>query len=276
MKRYTLLACLLLVALPSAAGVVYEIEVKDHEQSPPKTESMEASIEGRNLKMEIASSDWSDRGGRGDMVFRGDRREMVVVYHDDKTYFVLDEETMKALAAQVNEAMSMMDQALANVPEDKRAMVEKMMKDKMPQAQAAPERPKSELKKTGERATHSGYPCVKYEVLLDGRKIRELWVTDWANIEGGAEVGGVFEDMSEFFKELLDSIPQFADGGGADQPFFEHLQELGGFPVVTRDFDDGGDLESESTLRSARRRTLDPSAFDPPSGYKRRSMLGNQ
>ena len=34
-------------------GVVYEIEVKDHEQSPPKLESMEAAVEGKNLKMEI-------------------------------------------------------------------------------------------------------------------------------------------------------------------------------------------------------------------------------
>ena len=34
-------------------GVVYEIEVGGHEQSPPKT--TEAAVEGRHLKMGIAS-----------------------------------------------------------------------------------------------------------------------------------------------------------------------------------------------------------------------------
>ena len=37
-------------------------------------------------------------------------------------------------------------------------------------------------------------------------------------------------------------------------------------------FDDGF-LDDELTLRESRRRTLDPADFEPPSGYKRRTML---
>jgi hypothetical protein len=260
-----------LAAGPALGGVVYEIEVKDHDQSPPRSESTQAAVEGRNLKMSIAPG---SSGGRGDMIFRGDRREMVVVDHEDKSFHVIDEETMQQIAGQVNQAMSQMQEALKNVPEEQRAMVEKMMKQRMPAQTQIPERPTSELRKTGERGDKAGYPCVKYDVLLDGRKIRELWVTDWDNIEGGRDVVGAFEEMADFFTELLESIPDFGQGVPSADSAFEHLKEIGGFPVVTREYDDDGSLENESTLRSAQRRSLDPTEFEPPAGYKRRSMLG--
>jgi hypothetical protein len=187
---------------------------------------------------------------------------------------VIDEETMRALAKQINEAMSMMEQALANVPEAQRPMVEEMMRKKMPQAQKV-DRPKTELRKTGDTNNHNGYPCVKYDVLREGQKIREIWVTDWSNVDGGEEVADLFYEMSEFFQEMLDSLPRFADGGGADQAF-EHMRDMDGFPVVTRELADDGSLESESTLRSASRQTLDPDAFEPPAGYKRQDMFGGR
>jgi hypothetical protein len=268
MKKTTIFLAVLLSSISATAGVVYEIEVKDHDQSPPKKESIDAMVEGRNLKMGIASG---GRDGSTEMIYRGDRREMVFVDHDKRTYTVIDEKTMKELAAQISDAMAMMEQALANVPESQRPMIEEMMKKKMPQVQTV-ERPKTELRKTGERAEHSGYPCVRYEVLRDGRAIRELWVTDWSNVEGGADVADAFYGMSEFFKEMLDSLPKFADSGGADQAF-EHMREMNGFPVVTRELDDDGSLDNESTLKSARRQTLDPDAFEPPSGYKRQEMF---
>ena len=267
MKKVFVFISVLLLSIPALAGVVYEIEVTDHEQSPPKSQSMETAVEGRLLKMGIPGG---GRSGDGEMIYRGDRREMVWVDHDKKTYFVIDEETMKALAAQINEAMSMMEQALANVPEAQRPMIEEMMMKKMPQAQKA-ERPKTELRRTGEQAEHNGYPCVRYEVVRDGRAVRELWVTDWKNIEGGSDVADLFQEMAEFFKEMLDSLPKFAESGG-DQAF-EHMKEMGGFPVVTRELADDGSLESESSLRSARRQALDPDAFEPPAGYKRQEMF---
>ena len=178
---------------PLAAGVVYEIDVTDHEQSPPKSESIEAAVEGRNLKMGIASK---GQGAQGEMIFRGDRREMVVVDHENNTYILMDQEAILQLTGQVNSAMSQMQEALKNVPEDKRAMIEQMMKQRMPEAPVQERGTDSELRKTGERGDQNGYPCVKYEVWRDGRKTRELWVTDWSNVEGGSDVVDAFEDMA--------------------------------------------------------------------------------
>lgn len=264
----TVLLSAALVAGPALAGVVYEIEVIDHEQSPPKTESMEAAVEGKMLKMGIAPG---SHGGRGDVIYRGDQREMIAVDHQDQSYTVIDQAAIQQIAGQVKSAMGQMQEMLKDVPEDKRRMIEEMMKQRGQQPPSA-ERRATELRKTGEYGDLNGYPCVKYEVLRDGRKVRELWVTDWSHVEGGREVVGTFEDMADFFKELMDSIPDFGQGGPAGDPAFEHLRELGGFPVVTREFDDDGSLESESTLRSTRRRTIDPEEFEPPAGYKRRTM----
>jgi hypothetical protein len=130
-----------------------------------------------------------------------------------------------------------------------------------------------ELKKTGDSDTVGGYPCVRYEVWRGGIRERELWVTAWKNIEGGSDTAEVFEEMSSFFKEMLDSLPQMGEKGFGD-PTFELLKEMGGMPVVTREFDDDGSLQSEARLKSASRESLDPADFEPPADYKRKDMFG--
>ncbi|MEM7360788.1 MAG: hypothetical protein AAF431_16985 [Pseudomonadota bacterium] len=269
-KLFIIFSLTALLAGNALAGVVYEIETTDHEESPPKVESIEAAVEGRNIKMEIAPGSDNDDG---EMIYRGDRREMILVDHKDKSYVVMDEESMQRIAGQVGGLMSQIEEALKNVPEDQRAIVEQMMKERMPQQQARAPRVKSEIKKTGESGTKNGFPCVKYNVFRGGKKIRELWVTDWDNVEGGSDVVDIWNDMGEFYTEMLDAIPDFGQDNRGGDPAFVHMKELGGFPVVTKEFEDDGSLSDESGLRSARRRTLDPADFEPPAGYKRRSMF---
>lgn len=276
MNRFFLVAALvLLVGVPASAGVVYESEVTDHEHSPGKTESIQTLVEGRRLKVGTAPG---GRSSKSEMIYHGDRREMVVVDHARKSYFVMDREQIAAMASQVGEAMAQVDEVLKNVPEGQRAMVEKMMKQPMPQQ--VPKKPETDLRKTGERATHNGYPCLKYELWKDGRKDRELWVTDWKNVEGSDEVVALFVELGEFVRQMTDAFgttggKSGAPGGTGDN-VFQHIKELKGFPVLTREFGDDGSLTGESILRSAKRQSLDPAAFEPPSGYKRQEMPGRR
>ena len=254
------------------AGVVFEIETKDHTKSNAKAEMAQVKAEGKNLTMEIPSN---TKGNDGDMIYRGETREMLVVNHDQQAYTVMDMETIKSLVGQMSQVMSQMQEALKNVPESQRAMMEKMMKDKMPKGSMA-NVPKTEIKKTGKREKVNGYPCTQYEVFQDGKKIREMWVTDWKNVEGGKEATEVFEDMGAFFEELVEALSS-AGGknlGSLGKNMFAQMKELNGFPVVTRDFDDKGELTSESVLRSSERRELNPADFEPPAGYKRQTMMG--
>lgn len=257
------------------AGVVFEIEVTDHTGSDPVSEQTTAVSDGTNFKMEIPA----ERNGQaGDMIYRGDRREMVIVDHDDKSYMVMDEETMQRLGGQINQAMKQMEEAMKNVPPAQREMMERMMKERMPQMMSQSV-PKFEVRKTDESNSVNGYDALRYDMLRDGRKVREMWVADWDEIEGGEEAAKAFEDMASFFQDMMDSLssmssmPGMADAMG-DNPF-SRMKEIGGFPVLTRELSDGGSLESESVLRSATRRDVDPAEFEPPAGYKRRSMGPN-
>lgn len=272
MKKLILSQLLVLAAASTAwAGVVYEIEVTDHEQSPPKTDDMQVTAEGKNIAMEIPPS---EDGSGGKTIYRGDRREMVVVNDAEQSYFVIDKAVVAGIADQVSDTMKQMEEMYKNLPKEQQDAIKAARAsgmEGMPGPAAIP-RMEKEIKNTGERGNQRGYPCVKYEVLSDGRKIREIWITDWDNVEGGSEVVGVFEDMTDFFAELKESFPQMAEGQGPDMDFTETFAN--GFPVVTREFDpESGDLESETGLRSAKRQTIDPDAFEPPSGYKRAEMF---
>jgi len=273
MQKLTFALALVLAAWTPAveAGVVYEIEVKDHEQSPPKTEETQVASDGKNISMDIAPG---EDGSRGKMIFRGDRREMVVVDDDNQTYTVIDKAAVDAISGQVSDAMKQVDEMLKNLPKEQQDAIKRAQASGMGgmPGLGATAPPKREVRITGERDSKNGYPCVKYEELRDERKVRELWVTDWSNIEGGGDVVNAFEDMADFFAELLDSIPNFGQGGGPDAAFTEVFTH--GFPVLTREFDpETGAVVSEAGLRSAKRQTIDPDAFEPPSGYKRQEMF---
>ena len=50
------------------------------------------AVNGLKMKMDVASG---DKDWNGYMLFHGDSREMIVVNHDNRSYFVIDEEQMK-------------------------------------------------------------------------------------------------------------------------------------------------------------------------------------
>ena len=238
-------------------------------------------------------------GTRDEAIFRGDRRQMVVVNHRDQSYMVIDLAAVQALTGQfgaqtgatsgagaaaggqIAAGLAELQKRLEGLDPESRRRMEAMLRGQGlaglagAAGGAAPGRSTTEYRRTGERGDQAGYPCVKYEVLRGGRKVRELWVTDWSNVDGGGEARDAFNGLDAFMTELLQQLPGGAAGGGLFGDFenpADPSNQTGGFPVVTREFDDDGDLESESTLRSVRRRRLDPAAFEPPSGYRRMSM----
>ncbi len=253
-------------------GVVFEIEVKDHEQSPPKTESMEAAVEGKNIKMDILPS--NGENGKGKMIFRGNKGkygEVLFVDDEKKEYYVMDDSFVDSILEKIDESKSMMDEALKGLTKEQRDMIEKMQKQegaKIPVMMPPISKPK--LTKTGQRGNKVGYPCIKYEVYLEGVRIKEIWTTDWSNIDGGYEARDAFGGMNNFFKQIKDKMGDMPGGNN----FYDEMNFENGFPVVTKNFnEDTGELEDESFLRNSRRQTIDPDAFEPPSGYKRKVMF---
>lgn len=278
MKQIVILAAVLLaVGMPLAAGVVFEVETTDASGS---VETHQMLVQDGQLKMEMEAGRGGSVAGGNDAIFRGDSREMVVVDHDKKSYMVIDEEMIQQIGGQMTAMMEQMQKQMEGMDPQQRAMMEKMMQGQMG-GMGAPgadiELPSIEFIKSSDKADQHGYPCVRYDVMVDGGKTQELWVTDWDNIEGSGEIRDAFKAMASFAREMMESMPQIGGGKngglfGDGRSLMEAFDEIDGFPVVTRSFGSGGGLENEAVLKSSTKRDLDAAEFEAPTGYVRRSM----
>jgi hypothetical protein len=259
-----------LTAAPAWAGVVMEMNAIDG--SGNETEENTIYAEGEQIRLD-------NLGGAGEqvsMIFRGDH--LVMLNHDEKEYYLIDEETLEHLNSQMSEAMRMMEEQLANVPPEQRAMVEKMMQGKMQEmgmtsdgAASAPPAPRVE--KSGSE-NWQGYPCVKYSVIEGELKSQEVLATPMTRIEGAEEMKESFKALAVFLQKMTESFKAgpFAQAG---QTPLELLEEIDGFPVVTRYFEDG-EITREVFLESSSTRSLESSLFEVPKGYKKRDIAGQR
>ncbi len=271
LTRSVLFVSAFTLPLPAVAGGVLALEVKEYYDDPPVVSTIEISTEGSDSRMEVATQDGTESGG---MIYRGDTGEMIALDHGEKSYYVFDEASMQQMGERLSDAMKQMEEALASMPPEQRAMAEKMMKQHMPQAMQQPERTPATLHETGREDTISGYDCDYYEVRRDDRKIREMCVTPWDEIPGGRDIAGGMLDMADFFERLAATLSKETGivGMGDQQEIFAHLKELDGYPVLTREFDEAGAVTSESVLTSATTANVDPETFAPPPGYRKMSL----
>lgn len=262
-----------LVAAPQLlAQVILEIESRDHRTTPPRTETSFVVCDGQQLAIGLTSGKTSPDGGA---IYRSGRRELVVLDHRNRSYMVLDAQAMQRLANQMNQAMGQMESALANLPPQQRAFAQQMMGNPMSASQTLPRVP-DQVRRTTDVARCFGYPATRYEVWRDGRKVREMYVTDWSNIDGGRDVADAFADLSRFAEELARSLPggNLAPGGALDDGLFTVMDRVSGFPVGVREYREDGSIEREWALRSARRQRVDPATFAPPGNYRRQALPG--
>jgi len=278
------LAVLLAAGASTAyAGVVFELETTYHSGAKTRVESGKMFVLKPNMKMEIMTGEPSSKKEKpNEMIFRGDEKQIIIVRHDEKTYMVMDSKSMEKISGQMQEAdvkmreaMAEMEKQMAEMDPEQRKMMEKMLKDKMPPgAVMDKDRPEPDYRKTDKNEKKNGYPCVRYDVYLGEEKTQELWVTDWKNIEGSKELKAVFEDMSDFYAEMMKSLDKTAGGMvGAEGNPVGDLAGIDGFPVVARYFS-GGELESETLLKSVTESDLDAADFEAPEGYKLRKIDG--
>jgi hypothetical protein len=165
-----------------------------------------------------------------------------------------------------------MQEAVAEMPPEQRALAEQMMQRQFPAAAAA--KLPDTINALGSHGTVAGIRCQNYEVVRGGRKVRELCVSEWDDLEGGQETARALQDVANFFEEMRQA---YAGVGGMDvfdrqQELFGHMNELDGYPIMYRDFDASGALIRESQLTAVRSRELSADFFNPPQGYTLQEM----
>lgn len=259
-----------LLAALSHAGSVIEFETIEHAAGSPLSGTMKISTQGNMTRLDIDSTN-----GDAGLIFDSGKGELVILDYKDKKYYVMTREQMDTMAVQVSDAMRQMQEALAAMPPEQRAMAEQMMKGRMPKQASAQAQPKSTISKTGSSGSVAGLDCDNYEVSQAGRKIRDMCVTPWDEIDGGRESTDAMMAIADFFSGIRDAVTAAGGMTALDhqQEMFAHMQDLNGFPISSKSFDDAGVLTSESRLISSENVSLAPSDFAPPVGFQKQEMF---
>jgi hypothetical protein len=261
-----------IIAANLHAGVVFDIETKNNDTNPPQVTNTRVLVEGRLLKLQTATP---GNQQLTEMIFRGDRREMIIVDHRTRSFIVMDQQAMQTLSAQMNQAFGQMNAAMKNLTPEQRAMAGQMMNGRNPITQVAQQSPIT-VRQLNNRTTVYNYPSTLVEVSRDGRKISNMWITPWQNIDGAQELGTAFTDLAVFSDELMKSLPTTA---GMQQQLpdnpFSALHKINGFPVAGRNYRDDGTVASETALRATQKASIGPGEFQPPAAYQQNKLFGN-
>jgi hypothetical protein len=238
------------------AGTVLEIVNRDLAN---KTESS-AKTYAQDGKMRI------ETGGPQDS-FAIFRDETIYTFDpQQKTYVAMDRATIKQLADQLNPALKMLQEQMANMSPEQRAQMEQMLGTKLPSAKE----PVEEVRKTSRTASFAGHSCTYSEILQDGALQAEACVVPAASLKGSKELYDVAIRVSALLRDMVDSIdlPMLKQMANRQM---ENFDKLGGVPVHTRTFD-GGQAVQEATVKAIRNEAVAASAFDIPAGYKKQDL----
>ena len=254
------------LGIAGKAGVVFEFESRDYNPATSPLQTVLMATDGSNFAMEIESDQYGP-GGR--LIYRGVSQEVYVVDYRTETWFVINLQTLQTLSSQIQHTVDQAGQLTPQNPAEGRATMQQLITAQPPVNQP----PTIAVVDTGEQTRVNGYPCVRHEVLRDGVKIRDVWITDWGNVDGGREISAVFTAMAQFVYNINQSLPAGSNRSFEDN-VFASLKNIHGFPVASRDYLPEGNPRAETTLRGATVHQLSPAAFLPPPGYRQQTWGG--
>lgn len=248
------------------AGVLITVENRSLDGAGPKLVVSKIAIDGKRVRIDHEEPNES---GRGSVIYRGDKQQMIVLDHRGNSFQIMTKASMKAMNQQMQTVLKQMESKLAQLPPAQRKLMEQMMQHQRPEATTLPANQKPaapEVRKTGVRKTIKGYPTAQYQVYQDGNRVREMWVADWADAGVTREDFLVFKDMHQFQQEAFASMNR-GSGLQANDVAFDEFRQVAGLPVVVTSFK-GTVKDRETILKAVEQRSFADSYFAPPKNYQ--------
>lgn len=261
-------------------GLEIHVLAIDHQGKEAKESQSTLTVAGEKLRMEPKAEAREGEATKGEekagpaettTIFRGEKDYFMVVNHGTRSFTVVDQDAIDFMAEEVRHAMRQMDEQIAALPaEQRRLMMIGMLRDDTPP-------PETKVVRTSDEAEKGGFDCVRYEVLEGGQKVREVWVAGWDQLPASAELRSTLEGLESFFTRVtsafegvtssLTGLPAMELGGSP----FQDLKAMNGFPVLSRDFEEG-QLVAETLVVSVQETTVPMASFSPPDTYQRRHI----
>ena len=255
LKRFVVCS-LLTIAGAAEAGTVLDMINRD---LTSKTESQSKTFaQGGKMRIETGGPQDTFAIFRDETIYTFDPKQ--------KTYIAMDRASIKRLADQLNPALKMLQEQMANISPEQRAQMEKMLGTKLP----GTKEPVEEIRKTSRTANVAGHTCTYAEILQDGVLQTETCVVPAAELKGSRELYDSAVKVSALIKDMVDSVdlPMLKQMANRQM---ENFGRLGGIPVLTRTFDSGQPV-NEATVKAIRTESLAESLFEIPAGYKKQEM----
>lgn len=221
-------------------------------------------IQGDKLRMSFFDNDDSSQN---DIIFNHKTQSMLAIDTTEQSYMTFDTSQLASIKEKMDAVKQQMEAQLAKMPAAQQEMMREMMASKMGIGEAK-KKPVKKIVKTDKSGSAAGYNCQYVDVLSDGVKKRELCITEWSKITNGSEVKNAMLGMMQFFEKVMDSVGQFS---GQNETPFSEINELGGFPIIYKEFKKGKVIE-QSELKSISQESIDDAQFNPPKGYKKQSL----
>lgn len=249
-------------AAAAMAGTVMELTTREMKDPKAKPTTQVIAIQDGRIRMEQA-------GHTEFTIFRDE-----TVYHvdtADKTYTKIDRAQMEQLSGQLAGMRKQMEERMAQMPPEQRKMMEEAM-SRMGAGAAVPGAAKSAppvtTRDTGRNETVNGYSCRIWEVSINDRKESDFCVAAPTAVPGGTDVYKAMQQMGEIAKRFTQDLGAMGIAQGA----WSELQKINGVPVLMRDYDESGKLDSETRLTSAKTQSVPASSFDVPAGFKENKL----
>jgi hypothetical protein len=209
---------------------------------------------------------------------RGDNAAKFVIFKDDelflvdpskKRYTVLDHESAHAIAGAVDSAVGQMRKELAKLKPEQRSMVEQMMGKKAEAVLGEPKPgPDIVIRDMGQDDIVNGVGCRSWEIRRDDKRSKELCVAPFSSVPGKEDLLALARQVRALLQDLTEALAH-AGGSVEDLALMEQVQ---GFPVRIRRYDDSEMLQGEVQLKSWHAEVFPASSFDVPAGYVRRDL----
>lgn len=266
-KMFLLPAIILALAGQLFAGGVLEMSAKKANGAAVVASRMYA--QAGKLRMDQMDA----QGGiQTSAIFQNN--EMIMVSYADKKFRRIDEKTLAQLGAQMkkaSEAMKQLQQQMANMPPQQRAMMEKMMKGRMAGMAGMGSPPPVIRFEADGTGTWQSYTCKKYTVYAGDQKTQEMCTVPASQVEGAEEFVAAARNMKEFFDKFKEALQMPAFANLAQNPAGV-VGEVEGFPVHTKEFENGA-LREERFLSSSKTESLSDSLFSPPQGFREEKFM---
>ena len=230
-------------------------------------------IQIEHTRMRAESSEAT--GGQRVMIFDGTKQVLMMIDTDKKTYSEMTEADVEKIGAQMSAATAQLQQAMANMTPEQRAMMESA-RGRMGAAMAgmagAAAPAKIHYRKTG-TDTVGKWKCDKYEGFRGEEKTSEVCTVDPRVLGFAASDFEVTQQMAAFFKKM---IPQMAEQMARQAFTVGSAEEQGFSGVPVRQTTTVAGRQTISEITEISRQSFPDSVFQVPAGYQKTDLMGGR